>query len=230
MKKRIRQGRRGLSLEVVALRDIAANEEIFIDYGPSWEAEWDRHVASWKPPPDDGSYIPISTMNRHLDEYLLNETERSGAMKPLLGNVRLGCRVFGKYHPCEILNKVHRMGTTAYEVKVRKWSHEGEDETDYYGTFNWTSEKETDYHLAYNWTFANDSVAVQLSRADIRFFPGPHSSDQYLEGTFRHHIGVPTGMWPEHWMNLIEPFPWRLYIQRFFFSLAAVLTVIAILM
>lgn len=41
---------RGLAFEIVALRDILPNEEVFIDYGVEWEQAWAQHRASWKPP------------------------------------------------------------------------------------------------------------------------------------------------------------------------------------
>jgi hypothetical protein len=36
-----------LLLEVVATRDIAQGEEVFLDYGPEWEAAWQAHVEQW---------------------------------------------------------------------------------------------------------------------------------------------------------------------------------------
>eukprot|EP00551_Chaetoceros_affinis_P012291 CAMPEP_0203668890 /NCGR_PEP_ID=MMETSP0090-20130426/5404_1 /ASSEMBLY_ACC=CAM_ASM_001088 /TAXON_ID=426623 /ORGANISM="Chaetoceros affinis, Strain CCMP159" /LENGTH=726 /DNA_ID=CAMNT_0050533445 /DNA_START=123 /DNA_END=2303 /DNA_ORIENTATION=+ len=44
------EGGRGLSLELVATRDIEQGEEVFIDYGISWEKAWDEHVQKWEPP------------------------------------------------------------------------------------------------------------------------------------------------------------------------------------
>jgi hypothetical protein len=40
----------GLGFEYEALRDIAAGEEVFVDYGDEWQAAWDEHVANWNPP------------------------------------------------------------------------------------------------------------------------------------------------------------------------------------
>jgi hypothetical protein len=40
---------RSLAMEVVALREIAVGDEIFVDYGLDWETAWDAHVKSWKP-------------------------------------------------------------------------------------------------------------------------------------------------------------------------------------
>lgn len=38
---------RGLSLEIVATREIREGEEVFIDYGESWELAWDQHLEQW---------------------------------------------------------------------------------------------------------------------------------------------------------------------------------------
>jgi hypothetical protein len=39
----------GVVFEIVALRDIAPDEEILINYGAAWQEAWDQHVAKWKP-------------------------------------------------------------------------------------------------------------------------------------------------------------------------------------
>ena len=41
-------GGRGLSLEIVATRYIAAGEEIFIDDGTEWELAWDEHLKNFR--------------------------------------------------------------------------------------------------------------------------------------------------------------------------------------
>jgi len=50
IKEMERDGGRGLSLEIVATRDIEKGEEVYIDYGIKWEEAWDDHVRNWKPP------------------------------------------------------------------------------------------------------------------------------------------------------------------------------------
>lgn len=47
----------GLVLEVVALRDILPGEELFLNYGESWENAWNEHVANWKPVPNASNYV-----------------------------------------------------------------------------------------------------------------------------------------------------------------------------
>jgi len=54
---------RGLSLEIVALRDIEPGEEVFMDYGEEWEEAWAAHVASWSPPEDGREYKSVKDLN-----------------------------------------------------------------------------------------------------------------------------------------------------------------------
>ena len=162
-----------------------------LDYGPSWEEAWARHVASWSPPHNDG-FKPVSDMNLNVDKYLLTEKElEKGAAYPHK-NVRIGCYVSGAHLPCEILQKKTRShNSTEYLVSIRKWDHEGEAERDHFG------------HL--NWPFNDHNKARVKMRSDkIKFFAGPFSSDQYMEGTFRHPIGLPNRLWPKQWMNLLD--------------------------
>lgn len=64
-----------------------------------------------------------------------------------------------------------------YRVRVRKWQ----------------DEREHGPELKYKWHFHRDDATSYVSIEDIKFFAGPHSSDHYIEGVFRHHIGVPEG-------------------------------------
>jgi hypothetical protein len=47
----------GIVMEVAALRDIQAGEELFLDYGPARESAWDKHVESWKSPTGAQDYV-----------------------------------------------------------------------------------------------------------------------------------------------------------------------------
>ena len=59
---------RGLSFDVVATRDIAKGEEVFIDYGLDWQRAWSAHVASWQPSQE--SYVfPKGKIITHFDSH-----------------------------------------------------------------------------------------------------------------------------------------------------------------
>ena len=47
-----------LAFELIALREILPNEEIFLDYGDEWQAAWNEHVENWKP---SSTMIPTSS-------------------------------------------------------------------------------------------------------------------------------------------------------------------------
>ena len=46
-----------LTLEVYALRDIAADEELFLDYGQAWSQAWQQHVGRWVPVDHASRYV-----------------------------------------------------------------------------------------------------------------------------------------------------------------------------
>ena len=196
---RVENGRRGLSLEVVATRDIAQDEEIYIDYGASWEKAWEKHVASWIPPQlEEGeAFVPVAEMNLDTDRYILTEDEiRNGDAYPY-PDVQVGCFVQGFYHQCEILERdsgsipdlsLHdskiRRRRSVFQVRIREWGSGHHS-----------------FDVGYHWPFEEESVELKVSGSEIRFFTGQYGSDQFLLHAFRHHIGVPKDMWPRQWLN-----------------------------
>ena len=66
---------RGLSLEIIALRDIAPGEEVFMDYGEAWEKAWLAHVKAWQPP-EGNDYKSVKELNndpRALDQFVSHD-------------------------------------------------------------------------------------------------------------------------------------------------------------
>mmetsp|Transcript_22881 Transcript_22881/g.63643 ORF Transcript_22881/g.63643 Transcript_22881/m.63643 type:complete len:746 (+) Transcript_22881:95-2332(+) len=77
------QQERLLALEIVATQDIQPGDEVFMDYGPEWEAAWRHHMQHWKSPPiisdtektdnddsipsaaKDSAYFSVSEANRN---------------------------------------------------------------------------------------------------------------------------------------------------------------------
>jgi hypothetical protein len=56
---------RGLAFEIIALRDIAPGEEVFMDYGVEWERAWASHVTNWSPPATDDSFVTAKKANEN---------------------------------------------------------------------------------------------------------------------------------------------------------------------
>eukprot|EP00978_Attheya_sp_CCMP212_P012599 scaffold31513_cov37-Attheya_sp.AAC.1 len=53
----------GLVMDIVATRDIAPGEEIFINYGSEWEEAWTAHSEAYAPTPGFENYISAYEMN-----------------------------------------------------------------------------------------------------------------------------------------------------------------------
>ena len=192
--RRVVEGRRGLSFEIVATRDIAADGEIFVDYGTAWEDAWARHAEAWTPPSDDG-FVPVSDMNADVDAHLRTEAELQLEGYPQ--DVRVGCRFEGFYHPCKVLRREGRTGADPDDTGRALPS----PEMYVVRLSRWTNRKGT-HEFGYEWYGEGDSVEARITGGDVQFFTGPHSSDQHMPGAFRHSIGVPDGMWPSQWMNM----------------------------
>ena len=52
-----------LLIDFVATRDIKPKEEIYIDYGTTWQNAWDTHVQQWSSPPNAEAYAPAYVMD-----------------------------------------------------------------------------------------------------------------------------------------------------------------------
>jgi hypothetical protein len=67
-----KQRGRGVSMEIVALRDIEPGEEVYMDYGEDWETAWEQHVANYKPPEQDiEPFITAKEANEQVSLQLL---------------------------------------------------------------------------------------------------------------------------------------------------------------
>ena len=45
-------------------------------------------------------------------------------------------------------------------------------------------------------------ILTEYRRESIRYFVKPEDQDHMLPNAFRHHVGIPDGIFPDHWMNL----------------------------
>mmetsp|Transcript_16261 Transcript_16261/g.23951 ORF Transcript_16261/g.23951 Transcript_16261/m.23951 type:complete len:655 (-) Transcript_16261:141-2105(-) len=76
----------GLSIDIVATKDIEVGEEIFFDYGDEWEESWQRYVDSWSPS-DISSYESVSEMNKRREFRTASELR----FNPYPSNVMTAC-------------------------------------------------------------------------------------------------------------------------------------------
>ena len=83
-------------------------------------------------------------------------------------------------HPCTILSRTNINGMDWYTAQVEVTT---------------TVEKDTITHV---------HIVEYMPRYAVLFVDKPYSKDQYAYGTFRKEIGLPDGILPKHWMDLID--------------------------
>lgn len=180
---------RGLSLEVIATRDIKAGEEVFIDYGPNWEDAWESHKAMWNPPAESNRKT-LNSIIGNTTLRLIDELDEN----PYPDNIVTVCFWYeyieegynpderGYYDAHDYLNDdlenanlwqcdlLKRIGDTHYEVRIIR-AREGLDDV---------------FLTMYPW----QSITFRMKR---------YTSDQFLPGAFRHFIEINDDMFPEQW-------------------------------
>lgn len=80
-----------LGMEVVATRDIAPDEELYLDYGDEWEEAWQTHVREWEPLEGSEDYVSavdLNTRPEHVSKPIPN-TYGTNENSPFPKNVRL---------------------------------------------------------------------------------------------------------------------------------------------
>jgi len=175
----------GLILEFVATRNIEEGEEIFIDYGPSWEAAWNHHKKNWKPIRGADEYIPASEFNA-MDNILLDKYPR---------NVDSLCFLPDNF----VYNAESRTGEFGEE---RIWYHDSEryerrkmkpcSILERYGDVYTVEIKNADDERL---------IVSKIPRKYITFIDMPYTTDQTMPGTFRHEIHLPDSLFPLSWIG-----------------------------
>lgn len=204
-------GVRGLSLEVVATRDIAPNEEIFIDYGENWEKAWNNHVQNWEAP-DDKTYQPYANINKH-DFRTTKELETN----PYPSNIEMVCYEGGlieKYTEYEEDDDEEEEDDDDYEVV--DWDAIEELAIDGKERFDCDPEdltvfdnllpceiveigKGTDEYLVRIFLDEKKFLVDRFPKDSLLLKRKRYSTDQHLQGTFRHFIEISDDIFPEQW-------------------------------
>jgi SET domain len=182
----------GLSFEYMALRDIKQGEEVFMDYGPAWEAAWEKYVADWRPVPGADEYVhstewkePFLRTSKELvanpyppnlitlcrESYSLNTTASRFEYVPPL-NLEDGSRLY-----CTVLDRVELFA--------------GSDSPEYRYTVEFTTDDD-------------DTVVVHnYDKIGVAMYNKAYTSDFHLPNAFRHAIHIPDHIFPPAWKNIL---------------------------
>eukprot|EP00977_Amphora_coffeiformis_P006114 scaffold1323_cov160-Amphora_coffeaeformis.AAC.19 len=190
-----------LAMELVALRDIVAGEEIFLDYGDEWQQAWDDHVRNWAPPTDAESYVSAYEMNKGFPHHAFR-TESEQVKEPYPSNLMLK---FHKKFEAEKSRKKfmeeHPDPVTEYDVG---WQPPYSIECRVLERKPGTGSR-TLYTIEILDEDSNTKKVLDDVPQEALFFQDrPYTSDQFLDNAFRHDIRIPDEIFPEAWKNLLE--------------------------
>jgi hypothetical protein len=179
----------GMAFDLIALRDIAQDEEIFIDYGDEWEAAWQAHAAQWKPPPGAEDYHPSLILNEMPGSKIRTLSE--GSYQPddkLLYCREIYRRMAGAreeryfdFRNCRALDRyVNTDGETRYLVETYK-----EEENPW---FCWEAEP---------------FIVFDMPRSGFNFRDGFYSYDHSQKWAFRFDMRIPDELMHDAWKNVL---------------------------
>jgi SET domain len=190
-----------LAMDYVALRDIKKGEELFLDYGNSWEQAWEAHVKAWEAVTEREEYIS-STQYNAIHSSAPVRTLEELRDNPYPQNLQINC------HPALIKSLFHEMD---YENRYK-------DPLDFIEQVGWLPENKgfecdilehdttTDtYKVTLEWTEdgqTHEKVRDNVPRKAIMFVDSPYTTDIHLPSAFRHPIDIPDEMLPEAWRNM----------------------------
>ncbi|EEC49901.1 predicted protein [Phaeodactylum tricornutum CCAP 1055/1] len=207
----------GLIMELTATRDISAGEEIYLDYGTSWDEAWADYVANkFRPTGEDLLYRSSADLNRRV-EWIKTRSEletepyyfESAFTACFVGRSQrtgnhdeaddsklqqfLWTPVVGMYddtynaYPCTVLERTVN--------DVEGYAPHRRDSV-------WPME--VTYKIRLHQQNEGDVIMTQVPRRAIQFFDRAYQSDLFIRSAFRHEIHLPDAMVPPAWRDLIE--------------------------
>jgi hypothetical protein len=196
-------------LEVVALRDLVAGEELFLDYGPEWEAAWEQHVANWEPLPGAQSYVYPEDM----DDTATLRTVKEQETDPYPNNLITMCMTSNGGHG---RSKKRHM---EWSEPRHSWAHSmvfchildrqigDADNEEYTVSLHFFDENidelMNEKNAGYDPSVPMEELFIdtKVPRRAIRWIEKPYFDDEHLQNAFRHPIGLPDELVPDSWKN-----------------------------
>jgi len=200
-----RSPRPQLGLAYVALRDIEAGEELFLDYGDDWEAAWQEHVAQYPRYDNENNnhqrYASAHFMNAQFHDIPIR-TAAEQEFDAYPSNLHIRCHssllpTLADPHAEYVWTAVDIGYPCRVEDRFRNDDDKNTEEHYLYTVVLEVDEEEDDVVVAW-------LVRTDVPRSAIRFFDLPYTTNLQQPTAFRHEIGIPDEIFPEQWRNLKE--------------------------
>ena len=210
------QNHSGLIMELVATRDIAPDEEIFLNYGSQWENAWNEFINNRRLNDFDRHFTSSEALNDRV-EWLKTIDEQEDEPYAFSNNddIRTICFYFNNER--ELL-----LNETEKSMKTYRWS--GTDRlfnSDYaylcdvmdrnlkvYDSDEAFDRQDSVFPAAITYTViltSEDIKVVDVPRKAIQFVDNEYMSDNAWRKAFRHEIHLPDHMVPQVWRDLKPP-------------------------
>jgi hypothetical protein len=206
-----------LMMEYVAIKDIGVGEELFLDYGPSWQQAWDKHVLDWSTTrqhqrqQDKGmlGYLSALQYNLMYGDDTIIRTDSEQGLDPYPENLSLHC------HSSVVYTDVVDGVETDWDKTDWTWhTHDKGYPCVVLKRQQYDDGNSSSYAMVYvvNVTFIDEEddddelveqTFVNVPRQALRFVDKPYTTDLHQKGVFRHPIGIPDDILPQAWKNRI---------------------------
>jgi SET domain len=191
-----------LTMEIVALRDIAKDEEILLDYGDEWQQAWDEHIRHWQPLEGAESYISADELNQNVTTSKL-KTVFEQIEHPYPPNVELQFDLAFR----ERSDWIHHLK----EGTLTKYRLDEGEELARCDILRSTLGKDDQYYYDIVYTYIDDDEEEEqnikltgIPREAFVFKDKPYTADFLQKHVFRHDIRIPDSIFPDSWRNLQE--------------------------
>ena len=191
-----------VTLELVALRDIAVGEEIFIDYGPDWSDAWTDYTsrASMAQP---GATWPLKAEDlRQVFDHKPFPVRVTDENNPYPSGVVTACFMTLDQMPDGVPH-YNAAGEDLYQWKGDASNVKGADLT-YCDLIDRTETPEGSWNYTVRTRYQEDTFieVLHVPHDAVTVVDLPYHSDIHHPEAFRFPIGIPDEIWPQHWRDL----------------------------
>jgi SET domain len=215
----------GMRMELVALRDIQKNEEVFIDYGDAWTKNWQEFERGWSPHKKAKCYSPAWLLNKRRQWIITDDDRKEKEVKDKLTNPYKNV-----YTACFVGNTLTEVPKSdaddSIEHPMFRWTYSDGIMQDFdhllpceilelnFGNLQENDDEimdrqesvvplEMHYHVqVQRKEDTSPSILLYVPRDAVIFLDKPYSTDMFLANAFRHEIQLPNEMIPPAWRDL----------------------------
>lgn len=193
--------RKGLMMDIVALRHIKANEEVLLDYGPEWTEAYKAQVDAW--PQEGDTYMSASNYVASSARAVLR-TEDEQKSDPYPDNLRTMC-FYSKHIPNPKPGEDHEEYSTFNEGEENKCIRPciilQRYEEDSRALYTVKMSPSDNAGVPRKCRLKSVTLVNDMPVHAIRILDRPYTADMFLPKAFRREIGVPDGFYPVNWMK-----------------------------